>query len=316
MTSVALCTYNGEKYIEEQISSILNQSVPVDEIVVCDDGSTDNTLTLIEKFQPHTKTNIRIYRNEHQLGVCANFQKAIDLCEGDIIFLSDQDDVWFQHKVEIICKWFEKNPTKNVVFTDAALIDEKGCIIPNDSLWKRVQFNSGEQFWFNHGFALEIFVRGNVATGATMAFKKNSGPYSLISPNSSVLHDEVLAEAAMNRNSLGYIKFQLISYRLHGQQVCGMPYSPMNRISAVKPAWNTSRLSYLFSYERIKERCEFGQNRLVAKHYWCGIYTILHLREYIHVYGIKCGIIVICNDIYDSYRHSFLRITNKIGRVI
>ena len=79
MLSVALCTYNGEKYIREQIESIINQTMLVDEIVVCDDGSTDDTLNVIKQINAETPVNIRIYQNETNLGVCANFQKAVKL---------------------------------------------------------------------------------------------------------------------------------------------------------------------------------------------------------------------------------------------
>lgn len=78
--SVALCTYNGSKYIEEQLRSILNQTMQVDEIVICDDGSRDDTIQIIEEVKKEALTDIRIYRNETNLGVCANFQKAVDLC--------------------------------------------------------------------------------------------------------------------------------------------------------------------------------------------------------------------------------------------
>ena len=78
--SVALCTYNGAKYIEEQILSIMNQTMPVDEIVVCDDGSTDETLQIINRIKEKSRVEIRVFCNDTTLGVCAIFQKAVDLC--------------------------------------------------------------------------------------------------------------------------------------------------------------------------------------------------------------------------------------------
>ena len=121
--SVALCTYNGAKYIEEQIRSILDQTLPVDEIVVCDDGSTDETPQIVEEIAKDVSVDIHVYRNDNNLGVCANFQKAVDLCQGDIVFLSDQDDIWYPHKVKTIVDWFDNNPNKSVVFSNADLID-------------------------------------------------------------------------------------------------------------------------------------------------------------------------------------------------
>lgn len=316
MTSVALCTYNGEKYIEEQISSILSQSVPVNEIVVCDDGSTDSTLTIIEKFLLQTKTNIRVYRNEKQLGVCANFQKAVDLCAGDIIFLSDQDDVWCKDKVKTICEWFRHNPTKNVVFTDAYLINETNQLIPNDCLWKRVKFSRKEQYWFKHGFALEVFLQGNVATGATMAFRSCSGPYMLVVPDSSVYHDELLAEAAMLTKSLGFIDEPLIKYRLHREQVCGMPVEGIGRNSAIEPIWNNNAISYLPQSDIVKFRIQFGAERQRNAHIWFGGFVFRHLFDYFKGYGLGLGMIPLLNDLIKSFTHSLYRIVNKAYRVI
>ena len=312
MTSVALCTYNGEKYIEEQISSILNQSVPVDEIVVCDDGSADNTLTIIDGFQSRSKTNIRIYRNEKQLGVCANFQKAVDLCTGDIIFLSDQDDVWHPDKVKIICEWFDNNPQKNVVFTNAYLIDDAGQLIPDDSLWRRVKFSRTEQFWFNYGFALEVFIRGNVAVGGTMAIRENRKTFCSVISETPIYHDKIIAVDALIDNSLGYITKPLIQYRLHDLQISGLATMPIQRISAIRPFWYFVGREYVPSIDRIKNRIQFGEERLHSKHTWFGLFVINNLSNYWDIYGFKCGMIAVTVDFFESVGHSIFRILNKI----
>ena len=86
MISVAMTSYNGEKYIEEQIESILNQTVKIDEIIIVDDGSIDGTIDLIKKY------DVTLVQNEKNIGYKENFKKAMSLCHGDIIFLCDQDD--------------------------------------------------------------------------------------------------------------------------------------------------------------------------------------------------------------------------------
>jgi len=91
--SVALCTYNGELYLREQLESILKQTFPPDEIIICDDGSTDTTIKILEEFRRKSFIPVKVYYNKENLGVSKNFEKAISLCSGDIIFLSDQDDV-------------------------------------------------------------------------------------------------------------------------------------------------------------------------------------------------------------------------------
>ena len=114
-TSVAMCTYNGAQFIEEQLRSILDQTFHVEEVVVCDDRSVDETVAIIERVAKETSIPIHIHINETNLGCARNFEKAISLCNGDVIFLSDQDDIWMPNKVETIVNWFKANPTKEYV---------------------------------------------------------------------------------------------------------------------------------------------------------------------------------------------------------
>ena len=95
MISVAMTTYNGEQYIKEQLTSIIHQSRQVNEIIICDDCSKDHTPEIIQSFQNQYKDiNIKLYINEKNVGYRDNFKKAISLCSGDYIFISDQDDIW------------------------------------------------------------------------------------------------------------------------------------------------------------------------------------------------------------------------------
>ena len=212
--SVALCTYNGEQFINEQLSSIINQTCKVDEIVVCDDCSTDGTIDIIKRIAiSNPKVDIRIIVNDHNLGVCANFEKAVNECSGDIIFLSDQDDVWLPDKVEAIIDWFEKNPEKSVVFTDADLIDVNGIPLGDGkSLWYYTGFSEKTQKQFCEGFAFEIIASHNRCTGATMAYRKDFVFGFSKYCNSKVLHDDIIAVAAVVNDKLGFITKKLIKY--------------------------------------------------------------------------------------------------------
>ena len=233
MLSVALCTYNGAKYIREQVESILNQTMPVDEIVVCDDGSTDHTLSIIESLRESTKTDIRIHRNETNLGVCANFQKAVDLCNGDIIFLSDQDDVWHGDKVETVVGYFNLHHQKQVVFTDGQLIDGSGEAISDGTLWKCFGIDNTCLKQIENGLGMEIFAFENRATGATMAIRRGFEYTSSFSKFciDDILHDGALAMLALIDNRLGHIDKCLIDYRIHGNQECGIGESLGNPLS-------------------------------------------------------------------------------------
>jgi glycosyltransferase involved in cell wall biosynthesis len=121
--SIAMATYNGERYIREQLDSFATQTLPPDEVVICDDCSRDNTLAVVEKFAQSAKFNIRFARNERQLGFTRNFEKALSLCDGDLIFLSDQDDVWFPEKIEIVRNTFVSYPSVQVVINDVEIAD-------------------------------------------------------------------------------------------------------------------------------------------------------------------------------------------------
>ena len=113
--SVALCTYNGEKFINEQLDSILNQSKKIDEIIICDDCSTDNTIGILNKYYEQYPNIFKIYINRVNLKSVKNFEKAILLSSGDFIFLSDQDDIWVHNKVEKYIQYFNENPTIDVI---------------------------------------------------------------------------------------------------------------------------------------------------------------------------------------------------------
>jgi len=98
--SIAMATYNGEKYLREQLASFTTQTHQPDELVVCDDGSNDATVDILRQFAASAPFEVSIHENETNLGYAKNFEKAMSLCSGDIVFLSDQDDVWFDSKLE------------------------------------------------------------------------------------------------------------------------------------------------------------------------------------------------------------------------
>lgn len=222
--SVALCTYNGARFIRKQIESILNQTNRVDEIVICDDGSTDETLSIVNSLCKGFDVSVRIYQNESNLGVCANFQKAVDLCEGEIIFLSDQDDVWHLDKVDAVVKYFNKHPDKQVVFTDATLIDETDEIVVGKSLWNCIGMTPEAQLQIDNGLGIELFACANRATGATMAVKRTFPFLHQFHrfTDGVILHDYAIALLALGSKQLGYIPACYINYRLHSNQQCGI----------------------------------------------------------------------------------------------
>lgn len=219
--SVALCTYNGALFIKKQLDSILNQiDFKIDEIIVCDDNSTDTTIDILNNYKEKYPTIFSIYKNETNLGSTKNFEKAITLCSGDYIFLSDQDDIWKENKVKTILSVFDKNPNAEGVFSNADIIDQNDKLVPNITIWDSIFFLEKELpkpiDFFN-----VISKNGNVVTGGTLCIKKIVKDF-IFPFTDEVLHDEKIANILTLRESLFYSTENLISYRLHEKQQVGM----------------------------------------------------------------------------------------------
>ena len=126
MLSIALTTYNGEKYLASLLESFFSQTQLVDEVIICDDGSCDNTIKILNNFkEKYHNFNIKIFQNHSNLGVAKNFSKAIRLCKGNLIFLADQDDVWEVNKVQVMVSEYIKG-TASYIISDMKVMDEEG----------------------------------------------------------------------------------------------------------------------------------------------------------------------------------------------
>lgn len=121
--SIAMTTYNGARYLNDQLDSFSVQTKLPDELVVCDDKSSDNTINILDDFKRTAPFDVKIICNEENIGYTKNFQKALSLCSGDLIFLSDQDDVWLSDKVEIMSSYFNENRDIYVLLADMIIVD-------------------------------------------------------------------------------------------------------------------------------------------------------------------------------------------------
>ena len=223
MISVALCTYNGEKFIEEQLNSILKQTLAVDEIVICDDNSTDSTLEILNKYK-EKDNRIKLYKNKKNLGTIKCFEKAILLTGGEIIFLSDQDDIWKADKVERMNAFFQDNQHCSMLFTNGILIDENNNSL-GSTLWEKWGFDDLiKQKWINNNNAfLDLIRNKNKVTGATVAFNARlKNEFIPINTPQGYWHDTWLAMHAAYRNSLFFLDECTILYRTHQNQQIGI----------------------------------------------------------------------------------------------
>lgn len=228
--SVAFIVYNGSNYMEQQLDSILNQTVKVDEIVVCEDNSTDNTKEILEKYNKANPGLFKILHNSQNLGSNKNAEKAIQHCNGDIVLLSDHDDEWLPNKVERTLQYFEQNPQINGVFSNGYLMNAQSEIDTKNALWDSMSFPF-EQLKNNSALLREyIHTNENCATGAAMAFKRNLTFLDQPFPSVKFLiHDRWISMNLSNDSSLGYIEDKLIKYRLHPKQETGGKKTEMQK---------------------------------------------------------------------------------------
>lgn len=204
MISVCIATYNGEKYIQSQLKSILDQLSPVDEVVLSDDGSTDNTVPFVEKFKD---SRIRIIYNKSEKGYARNFENAISNAKGDFIFLSDQDDVWLPGKVAETTKYLKDY---HLVVSDALFVDEN----LNSLNYTFFGFRGGRTgFWRN--------LYQSQYLGACMAFRRDIFERLLPFPEKSDLcpHDLWISLIPEFFYKTMVIQKPLIKYRRHGNNV-------------------------------------------------------------------------------------------------
>lgn len=199
MISVCMATYNGEKYLKEQVDSILEQLGPEDELVVSDDGSSDRTVEILHSYHDN---RIRVVENKGRKGVTGNFENAIRESKGEYIFLSDQDDVWEPHKVEESLKYLL---TYDCVLHDAQIVDES-LRNKNKTLFSELILKKG---------ILSNLIR-NRFTGCCMAFRREVLRYVLPIPQTGKFyHDNWIGLMVLTKGKVCYLEKTLIKFRRH-----------------------------------------------------------------------------------------------------
>ena len=217
--SIALCTFNGSKYLEEQLNSFISQVRQPDELIICDDGSSDGTLKIIDKFSQKALFRVNIIINDHNLGITKNFQKAIELCKGDLIALSDQDDVWHPEKLKRCEIILENRSDIGAVFSNADVVDESLHPLGYD-MWQKADFTRKEQLRVINGKALAVLLKHYIVTGATMIFRAELKPVILPIP-SFWFHDAWISLLIASISNIAFISEPMIKYRQHSDNQLG-----------------------------------------------------------------------------------------------
>lgn len=260
--SVALCTYNGERFLAEQLDSIRAQTVLPDELVVCDDGSTDATLAILTKFAASAPFRVHVIKNEKRLGSTKNFEKAIKRCSGDIIALCDQDDVWSRYKIERMIEPLTDGCS--AVFTDAEVVDDRLHSL-GYSLWRSVHFTTGLRSDFRNGKALQTLLKYNFVTGATLAFRRDCLELFTPIPESWVHDGWIALSLAASNKRMAFIEEPLIKYRQHANNQLGARRLPLGqkwnqiRRTDAQAYFVSAQRQYTEAYERLSARGVLGR---------------------------------------------------------
>ncbi|MBI5627064.1 MAG: glycosyltransferase family 2 protein [Nitrosomonadales bacterium] len=236
--SIALCVHNGERYVDEQLQSLLSQTCLPYELVVCDDASEDATPVIVEAFAAEAPFKVHLYRNSQRLGIGANFEQAIRLCTGNIIALCDQDDVWLPNKLATFAELIKTGV--DWVCCDAEVCDAELHPL-GYTLWQRVDFDHSERKTARDGRFIEVLIKHYVVAGATLAFKAQARDQLLPIPR-EWHYDAWLAAvlAATEKGALVELPLQL--YRQHGGNALGAARRGL--LNEARSAFSMDRATY------------------------------------------------------------------------
>ncbi len=210
--SVALATYNGAQFIEEQLRSIATQTRRPDELVVSDDASTDDSVAIVERVCEQEELPLRLHRQPSRVGVVSNFEHTIAAATGDVIALCDQDDFWHADKLSTIANAFTSGAPAGV-FSNGAVVDAGGRPTAH-TLWESFGYDGSEAL-------VPSLLRRNVVTGATLAFAASTRELLLpLDPHG--LHDVWIAILLATTAELRPLPELLIDYRVHGANAVAM----------------------------------------------------------------------------------------------
>ena len=209
---ILMATYNGEKYLAEQLDSIINQTYHNWNLLIRDDNSTDRTLEIIQDYQKKDNRIKLLKDNKGNLGIVRNFEELLKSSESEFIMFSDQDDIWVENKLDMYLKMIEKIKNKGfMIHSDAILFDKNKSNILKDTFISKKAINKGlENVFFNY------FVQG-----ATILISKEIKNFILPFPKEVYLHDRyihLISELFFERI---FVNKALIYYRQHGDNQIG-----------------------------------------------------------------------------------------------
>ena len=252
---VAMCTYNGARYLPVQLESIASQSRKPDILVANDDGSVDGTVKILRAFSTDAAFPVSIARNAVKLGNLRNFENVISRCDADVIVLSDQDDWWAPDKLKVLEDRFRADEEAGAIFSDAEIVD----VDLNDlgyTLFDALMVSNAERLEVRLGNVLPALLRRNVVCGATLAIRASWKQRALPFPD-GVMHDEWISLVVGAHAAVRFVPQTLIKYRQHGENQIGLPTGTwrrrVRRFMSHEAEAHTRRLTVMRSlHERLR----------------------------------------------------------------
>lgn len=224
MISVAMATYNGEQFLKEQLDSIFTQSLPVDEVIICDDCSRDNTVSILNEYKKKY-SQIKIFENNENLGYKQNFKKALSLCSGDYIFLCDQDDVWYEDKVKLMIDIMNSNSNILSLASSFSFIDSDDKKVTIQLIPGR----SNNNFYLKevaNGDLVEVslqeFMLHNYFQGCSLVITKEIKDWFVENFSEYLPHDWLINLYASYKCGMYFYNKSLFDYRIHKNNTIGV----------------------------------------------------------------------------------------------
>jgi glycosyltransferase involved in cell wall biosynthesis len=223
-----MCTYNAEKFLWEQLQSILCQTRLPDEVVIYDDASEDSTRDLLASFADSAPFPVSVAYNPNNLGYVQNFTRAMNACTGDVILLSDQDDCWHPSRTQRVEELFDSDREAGGIFTNGFLMNGGSELIAGD-LWGSFDFGSADQRRVRDGDPVPVLIKRNVVTGMAFAFRREFCRVMEMIPEHWP-HDAWLALMIASEGRLSACPEMLVTYRVHDKQQIGVPITRSEKI--------------------------------------------------------------------------------------
>lgn len=207
--SVVMCVYNGERFLQEQLESVLNQTYTNFELLIIDDSSTDKSYSILKSYQLKHPNKIRLFQNEKNIGFNRNFEKGILLSKGEFISICDQDDIWFPEKIEELVSTIGE---AHLIYSNSELIDEEGNALNRTLAHKLIHVNDP---------CFKAFLDSNFITGHTCLFRRELVEYIFPLPPEVTYYDKWIGLVAAYIGDVKYHDKVLTRYRIHTASVIG-----------------------------------------------------------------------------------------------